>query len=359
MKRIALAAWIIVPLLTFIGCESQLDLETAEVADDWKPQKWFETGQMPVGSIAFSPDGKTLASAHSVIEQWDIRVSRNPGVPPGRFRLWDADTGFSRVVLTIDEVNPYPFVHYSSEGDSVDFVCRDKRLRWHILEQRLEKIAGDTKELLSPDLQRSARSDTDGQVVILNALSGEIITDIKIEDTQLSPLQYSGNGRILVLLDHSSDQKKLHAYDLKSKKLLGSFPANSCWFTLSYHGTRIAVKNKVGGPIVDIYDTFNGTLIQSVHAGKDDIHAVALSPDGRLVAVGTEIRAQSNGALTMIFDVDEGQLIKTIDEGRILNEENGAWGVTALAFSPDGTTLATGNSNGDILFYTVQDSSAK
>lgn len=67
------------------------------------------------------------------------------------------------------------------------------------------------------------------------------------------------------------------------------------------------------------------------------IHALDVSPDGRYLAVGYAAAPEAR-----IFDVQTGELIHTLVT---LSPDDGYGSVIAVAFSPDGKFIATGNSN--------------
>jgi len=65
------------------------------------------------------------------------------------------------------------------------------------------------------------------------------------------------------------------------------------------------------------------------------VMAVALGPDGRIIATG-----DSNSS-TYLWIAATGSLMRTL-----YSQEGRSAGVQALAFSPDGRTLAVGNTKG-------------
>lgn len=82
---------------------------------------------------------------------------------------------------------------------------------------------------------------------------------------------------------------------------------------------------------LELRDTENGNLFWDVNVGKAAYNALAFSPNGSLIATGTE-----EGDVR-IWDVENGNLIHTL-EGHI-------YPVRSVIFSPDGTMLASGGSD--------------
>jgi WD40 repeat protein len=82
---------------------------------------------------------------------------------------------------------------------------------------------------------------------------------------------------------------------------------------------------------VRLWETATGKALTSLAGLGDYIYALAASPDGRQLAVGTG----TNKKTIWLFDAATGKLIRNIAARD---------GVTSLAFSGDGKTLASGHS---------------
>jgi RNA polymerase sigma factor (sigma-70 family) len=95
----------------------------------------------------------------------------------------------------------------------------------------------------------------------------------------------------------------------------------------------------VSGPDVGLWDLRAGKLLRTIQVEGSVIgapHAVALSPDGKLVAVGAcreENRVFVDGVIHL-YEVASGRHVRTL--------KGHETPVTALSFSPDGATLASG-----------------
>ena len=103
----------------------------------------------------------------------------------------------------------------------------------------------------------------------------------------------------------------------------------------SPHGTRLAVATSIG---VWLYDTSTDTELHLLSEEPDYVQAIAFSPDGRTLA--SSGYSQTNSVIRF-WDTDTGDILDTLDG----YEED----ISALSFSPDGTLLASSGGWPDFL----------
>ena len=96
-------------------------------------------------------------------------------------------------------------------------------------------------------------------------------------------------------------------------------------------GTRLAVATSTG---VWLYDTFTDTELNFFSEVPDYVEAIAFSPDGRTLASS----GYSPNHIIRLWNTDTGELWGTLD---------GYEEILALAFSPDGTVLASSGGEPD------------
>jgi WD40 repeat protein len=92
----------------------------------------------------------------------------------------------------------------------------------------------------------------------------------------------------------------------------------------------IAVANSDAGTSVSLWNAVTGHLAATLSSGTD-VAALAFSPNGKTLAVG------SANASTYLWDAATRRVVATLSSGA---------DVAALAFSPNGKTLAVGSDNG-------------
>jgi WD40 repeat protein len=92
------------------------------------------------------------------------------------------------------------------------------------------------------------------------------------------------------------------------------------------------------------WETANGNVMPTVaiRAKNFASRACALSADGRMLAT-TTMAANDE---VLLWDVDSGAMLARLPTG--------SWYIEALAFSPDGSTIASGSLDTTILLWDVK-----
>jgi WD40 repeat protein len=131
---------------------------------------------------------------------------------------------------------------------------------------------------------------------------------------------------------------------------------------LTYNGHRTAVKAVAWSPdgsrvasadgynldesTVQIWETDSGRCLHTYDGHFDDIEALAWSPDGSRVAFaasGYDDDHTHYGYTVQVWEADSGRCLLTYD-GHFSN-------INALAWSPDGTRIASGAHNGVVVVW--------
>ena len=325
------------------------------------------------GSIAFSPDGATLASASvdrfggtsGKVTLWDVETGRNrttlhghaerisnisfspdgatlaSGLRSGAIKLWDIKTG--KTIHT-----------YSREGNLGVFSPDGKTLAsagWRGIElwevgthkniSSLKMLRTDIRCLaFSPDSQILAWVRED-QVKLWKHASGSLfgfiglgITTLKGHTDEVHSVAFSPDGATLASAGRDKTVKLWNVSTGQNIRTLEHIkPVMNVAF--SPDGKTLAA-GRVGGEI-ELWNVSTGQNLATFGKHKGAVFSVAFSPDGTTLASGAgfgEIK---------LWDIETGQDIATLE---------GHTGIAfSVAFSPDGKILASGSQDGTVLVW--------
>jgi serine/threonine protein kinase/WD40 repeat protein len=288
-----------------------------------------------VWSLAFSPDGQSLAIAQQAIDR-----------PPSILRIWDVAK--RRDLIWYQHTVGYRSVAFSSDGRSLTAGSFDGTLsslefsdRWKIHHSENQGSAINTVVFL-PKSTTVAVGDWDGWVRFHGPDAKANAQPLKYP-ARIWSLAVSPDGSMLAV---GGDANTVKVYDLKSKQHMVTLNGdNQAVKSLDFSpdGKLLAA---AGGTKVTLWDTTTwADRVQIQH--HPEVVCVRFSPDGKLLAIadGESDLPHYKILPTAIILWD----VAARDEVRWLRgHTNTIW---ALAFSPDGKTLASGSADQTVKFW--------
>jgi WD40 repeat protein len=251
-----------------------------------------------VDSVAFSPDGKILAS----------------GIGGSGVKLWDVGT--QKVTTLRDEVSQYasPLVLFSPDGKTLASGgrCMQKIRLWDV---------------------------TSGKQTV--ALEGHDHYGVKA-------LAFTPDGKTLASVGHWASVKLWDlatARNVATRMTVKWTPAAAFSPDGKTLATAVCVVNEIKGrnvvtdKCIRLWDVATGKQQMALKGHRDVVSAVVFSPDGKTVATGSEDHT------IKLWDVATG------NEIAILNGHTDE--VVALVYSRDGKTLASGSKDKTIKLWEV------
>jgi formylglycine-generating enzyme required for sulfatase activity len=232
----------------------------------------------PVNSIAFTPDGKLLASGNSnnTVTVWEV-VSGT---------LKQTLAGHSEVVAS---------VAFSPDGKLLASGSMDKTVKlWDVASWSLKQtLTGHTDSVhsvcFSPDGNLLASGSRDTTVKLWDVASGTLkltLAEFSYGVWIVSPIAFSPDGKLLATGDDRENTVKLWDVASGTQKLTlvgHSEPVFSVAF--SPDGNLLASGSM--DKTVKVWDVASGTLKQTLTGHSDAVSSVAFRPDGKLLASGS------------------------------------------------------------------------
>jgi WD40 repeat protein/serine/threonine protein kinase len=281
-----------------------------------------------VRCVAFSPDGKTLAS----------------GSADASVKLWDVAN--RRLVVTLPaDSGPIAWLAFSNDGETLATVGNEGLIKlWSVKTHQLlftlqEKGAAriaisPVGTLLAIGYGHPVFSNQDGGPMKLwDYVTHQVVKTFPEPGSRLT---FSPNGKILAA-GSGNDTLKLWNVEtgLELRKLENS--GEVVCLSFSPDGQTVAAGNWAGE--VQRWNVATGERLLPLLGHTTEVWSLAFSPDGRILATGGADQT------VRFWNVTTGK-----EESKLIGHGSN---VKAVAFAPDGQTLATGGNDAMVMLWST------
>lgn len=349
-------------LILLVGAGSRLAISAG---DSGTGKERVLTGHtVDVRSVAFSPDGRTLASAgyFNALGGERMRVSE--------IKIWDVATGKVQATLKGHE-NGVVFVAFSPDGKALASggyrVVTVKDETKVINELKLwDLTTGEERATLQAEPENSFATafaySPDGTLLALGSENGITLWDaagqshlVVLDNKPVRVLAFSGDSKTLAGGGWSEGGYSLDGPPVRwAIKLLQTTTRKETTFLegTGDEGRMTSMALSPGGKILaagteegtvrlwDLATREERALLRQSTSAMRRVNSVAFSPDGRILATG------SGDGMIKLWDTVTWRERASVERG-------GEW-INSMAFSPDGKTLASGSSQKTIRLWDIR-----
>ena len=225
-----------------------------------------------VWSVAFSPDGQTLASG-----SWDNTI-----------RLWDTHTVQHKITL-IGDTGDIGSIAFSPDGQTLASGSWDNTIRlWDPHTGKLKRTLTDhirsvTSVMFSPDGQTFASGGDEQTTRLWNTTTWQVERILTGHTHLVEVLAFSLDG--LTLASGSRDET-IRLWNPHTGKHIRTLPATSPVNRLAFSPDGGTLASGSWDKTVRLWNPHTGKLERTLPNQGGWVNPVAFSPDGRLLAIG-------------------------------------------------------------------------
>ena len=234
----------------------------------------FSSSQGLVESIAWSPDGKTLASANG-----------DPTI-----RLWDMENG--KQIRALGHDRDANYVAWSRDGKALASASADRTVRvWQAANgQSLRVLRGHSDDVTgvawSPDGKLLASSSLDESVRVWDVATGELLRILNNSD-RVRSVAWSPDGKTIAA--GGQDGATIRLWEAQTGRLLHTIKGHQWWvWGLAYSPDGNTLASASADKTIRLWDAATGEPLRTLEGHRDEVRQIAWNPDGQMLASTSE-----------------------------------------------------------------------
>ncbi|AFY46608.1 WD40 repeat-containing protein [Nostoc sp. PCC 7524] len=313
-------------LTVWSGCLQKTNLHNVNFTHADLSQSVFAKQLTSILSLAFSPNGKLLATG-------DVN---------GEIHLREIANG--QLILSCK--GHAGWVHsitFSADGKMLCSASSDHTVKlWDVFDGScLKTLVGHHQRVrsvaFSPDGKLVASGGSDATIRVWDANTGECLQVLLGHESYVWSVAFSPDGRMIA---SGSEDKSIKLWDVNRGECRQTLLEHHRWVrAIAFSPDGKLLASGSGDRTLKIWETDTGKCLRTLTGHTQRLRSVAFSPDGKLVASG------SGDHTVRLWSVADGQSLKTLHGHNSL--------LTSVAFSPNGTILATGGEDRSVRLWEV------
>jgi WD40 repeat protein len=311
-----------------------------------KPRRRLRMPDGQVDPVAFSVDGKTLATGHT---PWDHSTT-------DIIRLWDLATGKELCRIGGHRAQLVSLA-FTPDGKSLVSGTLDGAVRlWDVASgkelRRFDQALGHVEGLaVSPDGKLLAATASSGGIWLFDLATGREVSPWSAHRDWVLSVAFSPDGRLLASGGADHTVWLWQAATGKPLRQLRGHDSPIRAVAFAPDGKSLASLDDGREPgyvlrdyTIRLWDPANGRLRRRWHGSTaDPAPSLAFAPDGTMLASGTTGHDQETKNVVVLWNPATGKERRTLPGGKS--------GITAVAFAPGGKLLASGGEDLRVLLW--------
>ena len=278
-------------------------------------------------SVAFSPDGRFLATGHAngEIRLWQIADRKQLSIYRGHF-------------------NQVRTIAYSPDGKTLASGSHDHTIKlWNIQTGKcLHTFEGHSNwvrsVVYSPDGKTLASGSHDHTIKLWDIQTRTCVHTFEGHSNWVRSVAYSPNGKTLA---SGSYDRTIKLWDIQTGNCLHTFEGHCDWVrSVAYSPDGQTLASGSNDQTIKLWNIHHGQCVYTFKGHRDLVRTIAYSPDGNYLASG------SHDQTIKLWNIHHGKCLHTF-------EGHGS-SVRSIAYSPDGKTLASGSHDQTIKLWNIQ-----